>query len=117
MDGGLGAANGADSKDAESRGAVGQVFALEKCGCGCRGGGLGIAEARRPLRGADDVAVGADDLKEIELRVLGEGLRFREIGRGVAGLDHFKGHGADALAGCEAIDGGGDFSGACWNSR
>src|SRR6266567_6215213 len=76
----FGAFDGADGKEAESGATVWKLFAFEECiVVGDEGRGLWIAEARGPLRRADDIAIGANDLEELELRELGHGLRFFEI--------------------------------------
>ena len=69
------------------------------------GGRLRVAKAGRPLRGADHVSVGLDNLKEVELRVLSQARGFGEIGGSVAGLGQLEGHRAEPLCGGHALHG------------
>ena len=87
----------------------GRSSRLRNVACPVAAPRLRITEARRPLRGADDIAIRTDDLKKVELRILRHGLRLGQIRRGVAGLHELEGHAARALARGEAIDGGGDL--------
>ncbi len=118
--GGLRAAESARTANSpRALAAIGQLFALQECGF-ARGGcsGFRIAEARRPLRRADDVAIGPHDLEKVELRILRHGLRFGQIRRGIAGLHESR----KAMARARSLAARRSTAAAtsaerCWNSR
>ena len=97
-------ANGAVGKEAQGGSPVGQVLSIEKRGLVFPSNGFNVTEARRPLRGADDLSIRADNFEEVQLRILGQRLRLSEIRRWVAGLDELERHGVDMFACGNVVD-------------
>ena len=97
--------DGADGVECNCRLAIGQVFALEEgLRVGQGGSGFEITKTRRPLRGRDDVALGANNLEKVEAVLARERGGLGEVDRWIAAVGEIEPHAIGLFAGGHALE-------------